>query len=239
MKAVRTAPRDAQPPSHGHEHEFEPQYGLPEVLPADEKLLWQGSPEWQALAVEVFHIRKLALYFAVILMLRAGFVLADGGVAIDVVKSWAWLAPMAAVAIGIMLVLARLAARTTVYTITNRRVIMRMGIVLTVAYNLPFKRIEAAGLLLRGKDGHGDLPITLNPGERIAILQLWPHARPWHVARPQPMLRGLKDAGAVGQVLATAWQAARDEAPVLAAVRTEPRAATSSNAPGLQHAHAA
>ncbi len=204
--------RPAHRHSLGHEHEFEPQHGLPEKLPAGESLLWQGSPEWRALAVEVFHVRKLALYFAVILLLRAAFVLEGGGGAVGVLKSWVWLGPIAAIALGILLTLARLAARTTVYTITSQRVILRIGIVLTVAYNLPFKRIKAAGLMLRGSDGHGDLPLTLNPGERIAILQLWPHARPWHVARPQPMLRGLKNAAQVGQMLTQAWQATQQPA---------------------------
>lgn len=194
--------------SLGHEHEYEPQHGLPEVLPADEKLLWQGSPGWRALAVEAFHVRKLAVYFAIILVLRAAFVVTDGGNALDVLKSWTWLVPMAAIAVGIMLVLARLAARTTVYSITDRRVIMRIGIVLTVTYNLPLKRIEGAGLLVRGKDGHGDIPITLQKGEQIAILQLWPHARAWHVSRPQPMMRSLADVAQVGAIMAQAWSSA-------------------------------
>lgn len=202
MKAVH---RPAPVP--GHEHEFEPEYGLPEVLPASEHLLWQGSPDWRAMALEIFHVRKLALYFVLILLLRAAFVLADGGTAMMVVQSWTWLAPMAGIAVGIMVALARLAARTTVYTITDRRVIMRIGIVLTVTFNLPFKRIEAAGLMLRGKDGHGDIPITLNKGEQIAILQLWPHARPWRVVRPEPALRCLPDAAQVGSILAQAWSA--------------------------------
>ena len=200
MKAVHR-------PTPGHEHEFEPQYGLPEVLPANERLLWQGSPDWRAMAVEIFHARKLALYFLLIALLRAAFVVEGGGGATAVLASLAWLAPMAALAVGIMVVLARLAARTTVYTVTDHRVIMRIGIVLTVTFNLPFKRIEAAGLMLRGKDGHGDIPLTLHKGEQIAILQLWPHARPWRVARPQPALRCLPDAARVGRTLAQAWSA--------------------------------
>jgi len=205
-------PRHGHRHSLGHEHEFEPQYGLPETLPAGEKLLWQGSPQWRALAVEVFHARKLALYFMAILLLRAVFVLYDGGGIGAVLKSWAWLLPLAAVAVGTMVLLARLAANTTVYSITDKRVVMRIGIVLTVAYNLPFRQIESAGLMLRGPDGHGDIPILLNRGERIAILQLWPHARPWRLARPEPMLRGVADAAQVGQVLAQAWRAARGDA---------------------------
>lgn len=220
--------------SLGHEHEYEPQYGLPEALPAGEKLLWQGSPQWQRLAVEVFHARKLAAYFAVILLLRAAFVVYDGGGAAAVLKSWAWLLPLAALAVGTMVMLARLTARTTVYSITDKRVVMRIGIVLTVAYNLPFKQIEAAGLMLRGADGHGDIPITLNKGERIAIMQLWPHARPWRLARPEPMLRGLANAAQVGQVLAQAWAAARREADAAATTTV----ATAATAPANAEANA-
>ena len=36
------------------EHEFEPVHGLPEKLPAGEKILWQGSPDWKTLANEAF-----------------------------------------------------------------------------------------------------------------------------------------------------------------------------------------
>ena len=34
----------------GHEYEFEPQFGLPERLPSDEFIVWQGSPDIGALA---------------------------------------------------------------------------------------------------------------------------------------------------------------------------------------------
>jgi Bacterial PH domain len=220
-------------PSPGHEHEFEPQRGLPEVLPAGERLIWQGSPEWRAMAIEVFHVRKLAIYFALLLLARAGFVLADGGGLMAVLASWAWLAPMAGVAVAIMVALARLAARTAVYTITDRRVIMRIGIVLTITFNLPHKRIEGAGLLLRGHDGHGDIPITLVRGEQIAILQLWPHARPWHIARPQPTLRCVRDAEQVGRVLAQAWAAATGQPQAAVSAAPSPRAPSAS--PTAEH----
>jgi hypothetical protein len=218
--------------SLGHEHEFEPQHGLPEALPSDEQVLWQGAPDWRHLAVEVFHARKLAIYFALMLVLRAGFVLADGGGVMAVLSGWAWLAPLAVVAVGIMVLLARLCASTTAYTITDKRVVMRIGIVLTVTFNIPFKRIDAAGLLLRGKDGHGDIPLTVAGRDRIPILQLWPHARPWQIARPQPTLRGLANAAEVGARLSQAWSAARGLAPSL---RPELRPATSANEAQVGH----
>lgn len=197
--------------SLGHEHEFEPQHGLPEVLPEDERVLWQGAPDWRSMAIEVFHVRQLAIYFGLMLVLRAGFVLADGGGVMAVLTGWAWLAPLAVAAVGIMVLLARLCARTTAYTITSKRVVLRIGIVLTVTFNIPFKRIDAAGLLLRGDNGCGDVPITLAGRERIPILQLWPHARPWHVALPQPSLRCVPNAAEVGRLLSQAWSASRGE----------------------------
>ena len=103
----------------------------------------------------------------------------------------------------IVALMAWLTARTTVYTITNRRVVMRIGIVLSVTFNLPFRVIDSAAL--RGyADGTGDLTLVLAGEDRISYLHLWPHARPWHVARPVPMLRCVSDAAGVAAMLSRA-----------------------------------
>ncbi len=190
--------------SSGHEHEFEAQRGLPEALPADETLLWQGSPDWMRLARRAFHLRKLALYFAVMVGLRAAFVIGDGGSAVDAVRSTVWPLALAILALSLVALMAWLSARSTVYTLTDKRVVMRIGIVLTLTFNLPYKRIAAAGLHLEA-DGSGDLPLTLLAGDHIAWLHLWPHARPWKLARPEPMLRSVPDAQQVARVLSQAW----------------------------------
>jgi len=190
-----------------HEHEFEPQYGLPEPLPAGEHLLWQGSPQWRVMARHIFHVRLLAAYFGVILALRAAGVLIGGGSAFEALLSALWLLPPVLFALGIVLLMAWLSSRTTVYTITDRRVVMRIGIVLSLTFNLPFGSIAAAGLRSY-PDGSGDIPLTLASGNKIAFAHLWPHARPWRVTRPEPMLCCLPDAAQVAQVLATAWASA-------------------------------
>ena len=187
-----------------HEHEFEAQPGLPEPLPTGERMLWQGSPDWRAMARRVFHLRGLALYFGVILTLRAGFVMSDGGGVRDAAVAALWLLPLTLLAIGIALLMAWLTSSLTVYTLTDKRVVMRIGIVLSLTLNLPLKRIAAAGLRQHG-DGHGDIPLTLREGDKIAYVHLWPHARPWRLARPEPMLRCLPDAERVGELLTTAW----------------------------------
>ena len=188
----------------GHEHEFEPQFGLPEPLPADERILWQGAPDWRTLARSAFHVRKLAVYFGVILALRLAFVVADGGVAAEAVKAIAMLLPLALLAIAISATLAWLSSRTTVYTITDKRVVMRIGIVLSMTFNLPLKRLATAGLRLNA-DGSGDIPLALAGSDTIAYLHLWPHARPWRVAKTEPMLRCVPNAAEVSSLLANAW----------------------------------
>lgn len=191
---------------HEHEHEIEPQFGLPEVLPQSEQLLWQGSPDWKAMARHVFHIRKLMVYFAVIIAIRVFVILTDGGSLHTATISALWLALLAGAAIVVLTGLAYISAKTTVYTITSQRLVMRVGMVLTMTFNLPFKRIASADLRkLAGATG--DIPVKLMGNDKIAYVQLWPHVRPWRYANPEPMMRCLPHAEQVAEILAKAWSA--------------------------------
>ena len=206
---------------HEHEHEFEAAPGLPEPLPPGERLLWQGSPDWHVLARRAFHLRKLAAYFGAMLVLRVVFLLNDGAALTGALSST--LGPLAMASMGLALVglMAWLSARSTVYTITDKRVVMRIGIVLTLTFNIPFKRIAAAGLHLDA-GGTGDLPLTLLGPDRIAFLHLWPHARPWRLGKPEPMLRSVPQAALVARVLTEAWSRATGVATPAAAAPTSP-----------------
>ena len=196
-----------------HEHEFEAVHGLPEDLPTGERLLWQGAPDWKLLAVRVFHVRAIAIYFALLFAWRASDVLLDGGGVGQALLAVALLSPLALLALGLLAMLAWLSARTAVYTITSRRVILRIGIVLSVTYNLPHRQIHGASL--HGDSaGRGDIALQLAPGSHIAYLQLWPHARPWQLRRPQPALRCIPEATRVGALLTQAIAAVPAELPV-------------------------
>ncbi len=210
------------------EHELEPVHGLPEPLPAGERILWQGAPAWRTLARRAFHTRKLALYFGVLLALRAAFVLSDGGTGPEAVIAVLWLTPLVAIALGTLTLMAWLIGRTTVYTITSARVVMRIGVVLSITLNLPFRTIQSAGLRVY-PDGTGDLPLTIGTADRIAYAHLWPHARPWRFAHTEPMLRGIPDAARVADVLARALAAfVREARPAPAA---EPAPARTADLP--------
>lgn len=197
--------------SNGHEHEFEPAFGLPEPLPKGEHILWQGAPDFTDMAVRVFHLRKAAIYFAVLIASRAAFLSYSGQGFAAAASGLMLPLLLAVVALGALATLAWLTARTTAYTLTDQRVVMRIGIVLTLTFNLPLKRIETAGLRL-SKNGFGDIPLALNGGDRIGWLNLWPHARPWCLTKPEPMLRCIADAQAFATQLQHAWANATGKA---------------------------
>jgi hypothetical protein len=211
------AVRRATPPVAVHEHEFEAAHGLPEALPAGEQVLWQGAPDWRALAVQALHLRAAAIYFALLLLWQMAGTAADGGGAARTLLGALPLALLALFALGTLALIAWLMGRSTVYTITDRRVVMRIGIVLTVSFNLPHRRIDAAALR-RGADNTGDITLTLGGPDRIAWLHLWPHVRPWQLKRPQPMLRALPQAEQVAGILSAALAAAAGQAKAAPAV---------------------
>jgi hypothetical protein len=195
-----------QKPYESAEHEFEAALGLPEPLPAGEKILWQGAPSWTAMAKHVFRLQWLTVYFAVIVVLQIASVSSsEGGLA----EGWSSVALAVFLAlVGLLLVglLAYWSATTTVYTLTNRRIVMRVGIVLTVTFNLPYKTLRSADLKLY-KDGTGDIPMQIATGDKIAFFHLWPHVRPWRLAKPEPMMRCIPEAKQVAVLLTEAWMA--------------------------------
>ena len=120
-----------------------------------------------------------------------------------------------------------LVARTTVYTLTNRRIVLRIGVALSKCINLPLTLIGSADLRT-GTATCGDIALTLAGRHRLGYAMLWPHARPWRLGRPQPMLRALADAPALAQSLARACAAA---APADVAVRTAPAPSAPASGP--------
>ncbi len=99
-----------------------------------------------------------------------------------------------------------LIGRATVYTITDRRIVLKIGLILPMSFNLPYARIEAASIVGRSS-GTGDISLLLNPGDKLAYLVLWPHARPWRAKRAEPSIRCVPDAQRVGVILAQALKA--------------------------------
>ncbi len=180
-----------------------PTPGLPEELPPGENILWQGSPSARALARSVFHVRALGIYFAILLILRGYNAWTDNPSLGHTALAVLWLLPFAVIVIAMCYLMAWLTAKTTVYTITSQRVVMHIGVVLDLTLNLPYQRLEGVALHV-SRDGSGDLPLRILAPNKIAYAHLWPHARPWRLANPEPMLRAIPDAIQVGSILSEA-----------------------------------
>lgn len=209
----------------------DPLLDLPEPLPAGERVLWRGRPDWRALAVSAFHIRKLTLYFAILVVWQIASSIVDGKAPLELIAGSATFVGLAAAGCALMVLFAYLTARTTIYTITSRRILMRIGIALPMTLNIPFRRIAGAAVKI-GPDGTGDLPISITTGDRVAFLVLWPHARPWRVARPEPMLRAIPQAEKVARLLADALSNSAGVA------EAQPIPAASVHAPAMKQAAA-
>jgi hypothetical protein len=186
------------------EHDTEPVRGLPAMLPAGEEVLWQGAPDWRSLALNAYRVRALAVYFTLIVAARGVYLYAGGASPVEALSGCVGPAAFSLVCLALLAGIAALSARSTVYTITTRRIVIRQGIALSSALNLPFTVLRSADLRSRS-DGSGDLVLSLLPGQRVSYLWLWPHVRPWRINHPQPMMRSLGDATTVGDLLGRAF----------------------------------
>lgn len=188
--------------SNHDDFNFEPVKGLPERLPEGEHILWQGRPSTRMLAREALSTRTVAVYFLAVAALRVIISTADYPVPTALGHAVPILL-IGVVAVAILYGVAFAQARSTVYTLTNKRVAMRIGAALTLTLNLPYTWIGNATLSV-GKAGHGTIAFELIGDTRLSYVMTWPHVRPWFMARTQPALRCIPDAATVARIFAEA-----------------------------------
>jgi hypothetical protein len=174
--------------------------GVEMPLPAGERVLWQGAPVRGSLARHAFHVRKLAVYFAGLAGIATLVALRQPAPWRALATSAVSLGVSAVAACAFALLLALLTARTSVYAITDRRVVLRMGIALPVVLNVPLRTIESVAFARR-PGGDGDIALRLADDVRVAYVVLWPHARAWRLRHPEPLLRSVADVERVGAIL--------------------------------------
>jgi len=169
--------------------------GDPMGTPAlSERVLWKGRPSVPVLTRTAFHLGSFAIYMAAMVLLALFFGNADSAVFLVGAGLFGGL---------VIQMMAWRCARSTLYILTDVRLIMRIGMAVETRINIPLKHIEAAHLNMRGRE-HGDIALELGGERLLGYLLLWPHVRPWRLARPQPMLRAVPDAQTVASQLAEA-----------------------------------
>jgi len=184
----------------------EPVRGLPEALPEDETLLWQGQPSATGLLFGAFRLRWVIGYFVLTTFARLthlASVEADPAAMNSVVMTSLVTCAGAVLILGL---LAFAMSRAAVFTITSKRVVIRHGAALPKYVNAPFATMKSAQLKRRSVR-LGDIALQMEEAGRTPYLHLWPFAKPFKYSEPQPMLRSVKDPEAVAKLLADAVQA--------------------------------
>jgi len=179
--------------------DIEPVKGLPEEPPEGERILWQGAPSTWALAQDALWVRWVMGYFVFLALWRFGTSYDLVGWA-EALRSSSSFLVLGLVACAILVAIAYAMARNTVYTVTNRRIAMRIGAALTVTLNLPYQWIASADFK-RGRGETGTIALTLLGESKISYLVCWPHVRPWHVFKMQPALRCIPNAETVAELI--------------------------------------
>ncbi len=183
---------------------------LPGDIPQGEKILWHGRPRWLSLARRAYRADFVAAYFVALTAWNCFSIGRDSGwIAASVVG--AKTLGIGTAALALLALLAFASARTTLYVVTTRRLVLKVGIALPIFINLPFSQIVSAAARLYG-DGTGDIPIALAPSQRVAYFALWPHARPFHFRHPEPALRCVANGVAVAKTVSRALQEAAGQA---------------------------
>jgi Bacterial PH domain len=192
------------------EHEFEAVRGLPGDLPEGETVLWQGAPDWFMLAMDAFKLRWVIGYFVLLTGWRFINGMMNGVDPMSSLITAVAVFPLAVLAIGIFLFLSWVNSRSTVYTVTSHRIVMRFGAALTKAINIPFKIIESASSDVRA-NGSGVVAVKLAAPNKIPVLLLWPHKKPGTIRHPEPAFRCIKDADKCAPILAEALRIAHEQ----------------------------
>lgn len=208
------------------DHDFEYMPGVPHPLPQGEQLLWQGRQRALPLARRAFRCNVVLGYFALVWVLLSGRSVLNGTPVGEALLSYQWLLMPAAGAWLLLFGMAWLFARSTIYSITSERVLIRSGVALPITVDVPLNLVDNVALAMHG-DGSGDLALGLSDRQRASYFVLWPNVRPWHFSRPQPTLRALRYPEAASEALASALAF---EQPA-SAHGAEGRAASAADAP--------
>lgn len=177
--------------------------GLPARLPKGEELLWQGKPDWRRLAIDAFALKWISVWVALAFLWRMVLLTESQSLALAAFGASPILA-LGILGIGILALMGYFQARGTYYTITSRRVVMKIGAALSITLNIPFQHIDNAGLSVN-RDGIGNIALQTKRDQfRLSYLMLWPHVRPWHMRLAEPCLRAIPDAARVAGILAEA-----------------------------------
>ena len=178
---------------------FEAPKNILDAIPNGESILWKGRPSLWGFSWNLFGLKWITLYLSMLSIVSvARFFASDFYTAfyVDCLPFF-----LSGIFASIILIdLAATQTYSTVYIITENRVIIKTGAALSFLISMPFKKIKEVNLQKRGAS-IGTISFELLSEKRVPYISCWPSVRPWKFKRTQPAFSCIGSVDEVATIL--------------------------------------
>ena len=178
---------------------FEAPKNILDAIPNGESILWKGRPSLWGFSWNLFGLKWITLYLSMLSIVSvARFFASDFYTAfyVDFLPFF-----LSGIFASIILIgLAATQTYSTVYIITENRVIIKTGAALSFLISMPFKMIKEVNLQKRGAS-IGTISFELLSEKRVPYISCWPSVRPWKFKRTQPAFSCIGSVDEVATIL--------------------------------------
>ena len=186
-----------------------------DAIPEGESILWKGKPSFWGFSWYFFGLKLLAFYLIILSVVFAARLTVTDFFTAFVVDFLPFLLSGILTSF-ILMALAKIQSQSSVYIITENRVIIKSGAALSFLISMPFKKIKAVNLQKR-KGSLGTISFELNSGKRVPYISCWPSVRPWRFKKTEPAFSCIENVDEVATILRKSVMAGRVslQAPVI------------------------
>jgi len=194
---------------------FEVHKNILDAIPEGESILWKGKPSFWGFSWYFFGLKLLAFYLIILSVVFAARLTVTDFFTAFVVDFLPFLLS-GILTSCILMALAKIQSQSSVYIITENRVIIKSGAALSFLISMPFKKIKAVNLQKR-KGSLGTISFELNSGKRVPYISCWPSVRPWRFKKTEPAFSCIENVDEVATILRKSVMAGRVnlQAPVI------------------------
>ena len=186
---------------------FEAHKNILDAIPEGERILWKGKPSFWGFSWYFFGLKLLAFYLIILSVVFAARLTVTDFFTAFVVDFLPFLLS-GILTSCILMALAKIQSQSSVYIITENRVIIKSGAALSFLISMPFKKIKAVNLQKR-KGSLGTISFELNSGKRVPYISCWPSVRPWRFKKTEPAFSCIENVDEVATILRKSVMAGR------------------------------
>ena len=186
---------------------FEVHKNILDAIPEGESILWKGKPSFWGFSWYFFGLKLLAFYLIILSVVFVARLTVTDFFTAFVVDFLPFLLS-GILTSCILMALAKIQSQSSVYIITENRVIIKSGAALSFLISMPFKKIKAVNLQKR-KGSLGTISFELNSGKRVPYISCWPSVRPWRFKNTEPAFSCIENVDEVATILRKSVMAGR------------------------------